>query len=120
MVKYPAPAPPPSERVVVKQGPPAHAPAHGHRRKYAYVYYPDVCVYYAPERKSWFWLEGENWRVGVQLPDEFRVRLGTGVSVTLDTQRPYEQHAVVAADHPGRGRGRGHGRGKHASVPDHR
>lgn len=95
-----------------RQGPPAHAPAHGYRRKFGYHYYPDQHVYYAPDRGTYFWLEGEAWKVGVELPSRIALNLGDHVSIELDSQTPYKQHATVARKHPGKGKGRGKGRGK--------
>jgi hypothetical protein len=58
-----------------KQGPPAHAPAHGYRAKHQYRYYPS------------------NWEVGASLPGSLRVGLGDSVSIELDTAKPYTHHA---------------------------
>ena len=73
----------------VKHGPPPHAPAHGYRAKYAYRYYPSANAYYDVERKSYFYLEGNNWRVGVSLPDSLSVRLGNYVTIGMDSDKPY-------------------------------
>jgi hypothetical protein len=79
--------------------PPSWAPAHGHRakeaREQAYVYYPAQQVYYAPEQKAWFWMNGGNWQVGVSLPTQFRVQASSGISLTLAAERPYTQHVYV-------------------------
>jgi hypothetical protein len=78
--------------------PPSWAPAHGYRAKHQhhYVYYPNGEVYYAPARHMWFWLSGNGWQAGVDLPLALRayVRVG-GVHVSLDAARPYERHAYV-------------------------
>ena len=95
-----------------RQGPPAHAPAHGYRRKFGYHYYPDQNVYYARDRGTYFWLQGETWKVGVELPSHIALNLGGHVSIELDTQTPYEQHDAVAKKHPGKGRGKGKGKGR--------
>jgi hypothetical protein len=57
-----------------KQGPPAHAPAHGYRAKH-------------------FYLKGDNWEVGASLPGSLRVGLGDSVSIELETAKPYVHHA---------------------------
>lgn len=80
--------------------PPPWAPAHGYRAKQApahrYVYYPQQRVYYAPETHSWFWLNGGNWQVGVTLPSQYRAYVSNGgVSISLNTSRPYVQHVYV-------------------------
>ena len=78
-----------------KTGPPPHAKAHGYRAKHTYRYYPAANTYYDVERKSYFYLEGNNWRVGVSLPDELDVRLGKYVTIGMDSDKPYtsfEEH----------------------------
>ena len=75
--------------------PPAHAKAHGYRAKHTYRYYPSANAYYDAERKSYFYLEGNNWRVGVSLPDNLNVRLGSYVTIGMDSDKPYtsfEEH----------------------------
>ena len=72
-----------------KNGPPAHAPAHGYRAKHQYRYYPSCSVYFDIGRSVYFYLEGDNWRAGVRLPNHLRVRLGDYVVVEMDTDRPY-------------------------------
>ena len=72
-----------------KAGPPAHAKAHGYRAKHTYRYYPSANAYYDVERKSYFYLEGNNWRVGVSLPDNLNVRLGNYVTIGMDSDKPY-------------------------------
>jgi hypothetical protein len=78
-----------------KAGPPPHAKAHGYRAKHTYRYYPSANAYYDVERKSYFYLEGNNWRVGVSLPDNLNVRLGSYVTIGMDSDKPYtsfEEH----------------------------
>ena len=78
-----------------KTGPPPHAKAHGYRAKHTYRYYPAANAYYDVERKSYFYLEGNNWRVGVSLPDDLNVRLGKYVTIGMDSDKPYtsfEEH----------------------------
>ncbi|WP_266169379.1 hypothetical protein [Dyella subtropica] len=84
-------------------GPPPWAPAHGWRAKHHYTYYPEGEVYYAPDTRVWFWLDGGNWRSGISLPMEFQgyVRTG-GVSIDLDEDRPYVQHTYVIEHYGGR------------------
>jgi hypothetical protein len=79
--------------------PPPWAPAHGRRakeaREQAYVYYPAQQVYYAPEQKVWFWMNGGNWQAGVSLPSRVQVQASSGLSLTLTADRPYTQHVYV-------------------------
>lgn len=104
--------------------PPPWAPAHGYRAKqYRYVYYPSYEVYYAPETRLWFWLDGGRWRFGASLPGDLAMVGGVpGVSILLGSERPYYEHSVVI-EHYGRGeryrgeryrddRGRGDGDGR--------
>lgn len=90
--------------------PPPWAPAHGHRakqkehkeREYRYVYYPAQQVYYAPEKNVWFWMNGGNWSVGVNLPSRIQVSTSVGgVPIVLEADRPYVQHVYVE-EHYGR------------------
>lgn len=85
-------------------GPPDWAPAHGYRAKQApvareehrYVYYPAQQVYYAPETRTWFWIDGGSWQFGLNLPSQVHVAVnGGGVPVMLPTERPYVEHAYV-------------------------
>ena len=79
--------------------PPPWAPAHGHRakehREYQYVYYPERQVYYAPATQTWFWLNGGNWQVGINLPQQYHVYPAEGVPVVLQSSRPYVEHVYV-------------------------
>jgi hypothetical protein len=103
-------------------GPPAHAPAHGYHKKFAYTYYPDAGVYYAADRNLYFWMEGEEWKVGVSLPRTTRLDTSTGVSVELASDTPYVHHSEMVRTHgsggPGaakgkhKGRAKGHARGR--------
>ena len=72
-----------------KTGPPSHAKAHGYRAKHTYRYYADAKVYYDVSRGSYFYLEGDNWRASVSLPDSLKVRLGDFVTVEMDSDKPY-------------------------------
>ena len=83
-----------SYSVLAKEGktsPPEHAKTHGYRAKHTYRYYPSANAYYDVERKSYFYLEGNNWRVGVSLPVNLNVRLGNYVSIGMDSDKPYAQ-----------------------------
>ncbi len=72
-----------------KEGPPAHAPAHGYRAKHKYRYYPDCSVYHDAERGLYFYVKWGNWEVSASLPDNLKMELGEYVSLELDTDRPY-------------------------------
>jgi hypothetical protein len=72
-----------------KGGPPSHAPAHGYRAKHKYRYYPDCSVYHDTERGLYFYLKGDNWKIGASLPSHMRADLGESVTIELDTDKPY-------------------------------
>jgi hypothetical protein len=96
--------PPPPEVIVIDdsapKGPPPWAPAHGFRRNRDYYYYPDSNVYFSPTDRKWFYLEGANWRVGASLPTTINLNLERTVSLTMETDRPFENHEQVARYYP--------------------
>lgn len=99
-----APPPPPPEVIVVEShdhhGPPPWAPAHGYRAKRGYYYYPGCNVYYRPDDHMWFYLEGDNWRLGASLPTHIHIDFNRSVSLEMDSDRPYVRHRDVAAYYP--------------------
>jgi len=63
-----------------------------------YVYYPEHDIYFAPESKTYYWQSNGNWISGTTLPPEDLPYVRTrGVSIELDTDRPYERHDYVIA-----------------------
>ena len=70
-------------------GPPSHAPAHGYRRKYSYLYYPSNNVYYSTERKVYFYLGQDGWKMGATLPGSVDLSVEKAVAVELDADLPY-------------------------------
>lgn len=82
-----------------KNGPPAHARAHGYRAKYHYRYYPDASVYYNTAKGVYFYIAQGKWQVSVSLPSS--IRLGSAyVSLELDTEKPYTYHHEHKAKYP--------------------
>jgi hypothetical protein len=82
--------------------PPPWAPAHGWRAKHHYTYYPRGEVYYAPESRTWFWLDGGNWRSGIRLPLAFQAYIRTGgINIELGTDRPWVDHRYVVEHYGG-------------------
>lgn len=64
--------------------------------KHNYVYYGDHEIYFRPETKTYFWRENDRWQSGSVLPSASRSFVTNGgLTVELDTERPYEQHAAV-------------------------
>ena len=67
--------------------------------KHHYVYYSDKDIYYAPETRTYFWVEDNKWRSGPTLPREeadYVVR-AKGIDINLDTERPYERNDYVVS-----------------------
>ena len=75
--------------VVKKGGPPPHAPAHGYRAKHRYRYYPSCRVYYDTGRRIYFYLQSDEWRASISLPNNLHFRLGDYVTLDIDTDKPY-------------------------------
>jgi hypothetical protein len=64
--------------------------------KHRYVYYPEHEIYFAPESKTYYWRVNGNWISGTMLPQEDMPYIRThGVSIELDTDRPYTRHDYV-------------------------
>jgi len=66
--------------------------------KHSYVYYADHDIYFAPETKTYYWQDNGRWISGTTLPpqDQAFVR-SKGISIELDTDKPYERHDYVIA-----------------------
>src|SRR5688572_27236236 len=95
--------------------PPAHAPAHGYRAKHQYVYYPAHRIYHEPSNQLWFWMNGGSWSFGASLPVHLQQFTVGGISVELDTDRPYTQQAYVEQTYvksKSKGGPPGHSKGK--------
>jgi hypothetical protein len=96
--------PPPPEVIIVEDsrppGPPPWAPAHGFRRNHDYYYYPGADVYYRPADRTWFYLDGGDWRFGVNLPTNIHVDFDRSVSLSMETDRPYQFHEKVRTYYP--------------------
>ena len=103
--------------------PPPWAPAHGHRAKqvqeHQYVYYPAQQVYYAPATGTWFWMNGGNWQVGVNLPARYQAYTTNGVSVALHSSQPYVQHVYVEERYGRPWREKHHYKNKHKHKEKH-
>jgi hypothetical protein len=63
-----------------------------------YIYFGDHDIYYAPETKTYFWLENGRWQSGYNLPQDYQRYVTTrGMEIDLDTDRPYERNDFVIA-----------------------
>ena len=67
--------------------------------KHHYVYYSDKDIYYAPESKTYWWVENGKWQSGPSVPRESQdyVVRAKGIEIDLDTERPYERNDYVVA-----------------------
>lgn len=91
----------PVEVAEVKQtGPPAHAPAHGYRKKYHYTYYPSANVYHDDERQIYFYLYGQNWRVSASLPGHIRLDWTEYVNIEMENDIPYTENDTHKRKYP--------------------
>ena len=81
-------------------GPPPWAPAHGYRAKHQYLYYPAPQVYFDTGRNLYFYYRGGQWEVSAHLPASLRLHLGDGVTLQMDTDRPYRYHSDVVKRYP--------------------
>ena len=70
-------------------GPPDHAKAHGYRAKHTYRYYPSAQAYYDVDRRAYFYLQGDEWRVSVSVPISLKAKLGDYVTIGMDSDKPY-------------------------------
>jgi hypothetical protein len=73
------------------------------RGRHHYVYYSDRDIYYAPDTRTYFWVEDGKWRSGTALPPEERdyVVRAKGIDIDLDTDRPYERNDYVVSHYRG-------------------
>jgi hypothetical protein len=92
--------PPPAGSPVYEKAPPPWAPAHGHRAKHHYRYYPAASVYFDTGRGLYFYYEGGAWQVSVSLPTHIRIAVGDYVTLEMDTDRPYTYHSDVVKRYP--------------------
>jgi hypothetical protein len=93
-----------------------HRPSHREADvRHKYVYYPARQVYYAPDSRSWFWMNGGSWQVGASLPGSIRIEPTNGVQIVLSSGHPYTQHVYVEENYgrPWRAKHRMHERERH-------
>ncbi len=87
--------------VVVKEsGPPPWAPAHGHRAKHHYYYYPGPAVYYDVDRKVYFYPQSGEWRTAASLPVGIHIDVNSYSVLDMDNDRPYVYHDEVVKRYP--------------------
>ncbi len=66
--------------------------------KHSYVYYRDHEIYFQPESRTYYWQESGEWQSGAELPMDSRSYVTSGgVTIELETERPYDQHDEVVS-----------------------
>lgn len=83
-----------------KPGPPPWAPAHGHRAKHRYYYYPASCVYFDIGRSVYFYYRNGAWQVSASLPTAIYIDVKEHVILDMDTDKPYQFHSDVVKSYP--------------------
>lgn len=84
-----------------KPSPPPHAKAYGHRAKHSYSYYPDASVYFDAGRNAYFYIDsGGAWSMSASLPLSLKARLGANVTIEMESDRPYTEHAEHKKKYP--------------------
>ncbi|HKO78038.1 MAG TPA: hypothetical protein VJU52_12515 [Flavobacterium sp.] len=75
---------------VSAQNPPAHAKAHGVKKKYRY--YPEANVYFDPIGKRYTYLNGGRWVSGATLPNTIRL-IGAFNDFDFDGDDPWKENS---------------------------
>lgn len=67
--------------------------------KHNYVYYADHDIYFAPDTRTYYWRTSNgSWVSGTTLPSEEEAFVrNKGVTIELDTDKPYERNDYVIA-----------------------
>ena len=60
----------------------------GDRQKYSYRYYPSCSVYYDLQRRFYYYLEDDNWKISVSLSSNLERKLGDYVQIEMDNDNP--------------------------------
>jgi hypothetical protein len=81
-------------------GPPPWAPAHGHRAKYNYQYYPSTQIYYDTGRSIYFYFNNGEWRASKRLPGQIQLGSGHNITLGMNTDKPYQHHSEVIKRYP--------------------
>jgi len=106
----------PCRRVHRSGGPPPWAPAHGHRAKHTYYYYPGQYVYYDLSSRIYFYRSGGSWVSATALPPGIRIDVGKHDVLEMDSDTPYVYHQEVVKRYPPgqlKKQGKEKDRGKH-------
>lgn len=65
-----------------------------------YYYEPRSQVYYAPDRRRYFWMQSGAWITGPRLPGSIPFDRELVVKMRLHSTSPIADHAAVAARYP--------------------
>lgn len=65
---------------------------HVRHKRHKYRYYPSSSVYYDEKKKVYFYLEGDNWGVSVNLPHGINLGHHDYVTIETDKDRPYDEY----------------------------
>ncbi len=84
----------------LSSGPPPWAPAHGHRAKFTYRYYPSSFVYFNIDRGMYFYLSDGMWVNSYSLPHTISLSPDDYVILKMDVDKPYAFHKDVAKKYP--------------------
>ncbi|PZX93998.1 hypothetical protein DOS84_08630 [Flavobacterium aquariorum] len=76
---------------VSAQNPPAHAKAHGVKKKYRY--YPESNVYFDPVVKKYTYLKGGTWTTVVSLPTTIRL-IGSYNDFDFEGDNPWKENSM--------------------------
>ena len=76
--------------VASAQNPPAHAKAHGVKKKYRY--YPEANVYFDPVVKRYTFLSGGRWTTAINLPTSIRL-VGSFNDFDFDGDDPWKENS---------------------------
>ena len=71
----------------------AHKERDKKHKRHEYRYYPSVSVYYDVNRKIYFYLEGDKWRVSGALPSGIRVGYEDDDTIEMYGDSTYTKHA---------------------------
>lgn len=76
---------------VSAQNPPAHAKAHGLKKKYRY--YPEANVYFDPVVKRYTYLKAGSWTTVINLPTSIRL-VGSYNDFDFEGDNPWKENSV--------------------------
>jgi hypothetical protein len=80
-------------------GPPSHAKAYGHYKKYAYHYYPNLEIYWYPETKTYIVLRSGVW-VEIETRPAILTPAYSYVVIKTETSKPWLKHSYYKKKYP--------------------